>query len=184
MSVCHHRAHAHRVSRDTKKSVSTPLFRVPLEPTNLGKRKPGREARFLVRRRGGASVHLPEGNCCQRYGCHLGGWGNRFASQHGNTMRRTNHADNEVHYMPAMRKAGADNWLCTRARCRVAEALSAHARRNSRAFDARRQFGISERPALRVGDEKIAERLHACHGLEFFRIDEIGVERRRLRLTE
>src|SRR5580693_4836815 len=31
-------------------------------------------------------------------------------------------------------------------------------------------------PALRVGDEKIAERLHARHGLELFGIDEVGVE--------
>src|ERR1700722_15828106 len=39
-------------------------------------------------------------------------------------------------------------------------------------------------PALRVGDEKIAERLHPRHGLELFRIDEIGVERDRLSLAE
>src|SRR5580704_18499747 len=39
-------------------------------------------------------------------------------------------------------------------------------------------------PALRVGDEKIAERLHARHGLELFRIDEVGVERDRLGLAE
>src|ERR1700685_3674460 len=39
-------------------------------------------------------------------------------------------------------------------------------------------------PALRVGDEKIAERLHARYGLELFRIDEVSVERRRLGLAE
>src|ERR1700689_118436 len=34
-----------------------------------------------------------------------------------------------------------------------------------------------EIPALRVGDKKIAKRLDARDGLEFFRIDEVGVER-------
>src|ERR1700731_1507166 len=39
-------------------------------------------------------------------------------------------------------------------------------------------------PALRVGDEKIAERLHARPGLELFGIDEVGVERLGLGLAE
>src|SRR5581483_11464621 len=29
----------------------------------------------------GRRRHLPEGNSCLHYGCHLGGWGNRIASQ-------------------------------------------------------------------------------------------------------
>jgi hypothetical protein len=46
----------------------------------FAQRKPGLTARFSSpawgRRR-----HLPEGNSCLHYGCHLGGWGNRIASQ-------------------------------------------------------------------------------------------------------
>ena len=37
-----------------------------------------------------------------------------------------------------------------------------------------------EIPALRVGHQKVAKRLHARDGLEFFRIDEVGVERDRI----
>ena len=37
-----------------------------------------------------------------------------------------------------------------------------------------------EIPALRVGDQKVAKRLHARDRLEFFRIDEVGVERDRI----
>src|SRR5580704_2418611 len=39
-------------------------------------------------------------------------------------------------------------------------------------------------PALRVGDEEVAERLHARYGLELFGIDEVGVERLRFGFAE
>jgi hypothetical protein len=39
-------------------------------------------------------------------------------------------------------------------------------------------------PTLRVGDQEVAEHLDARHRLEFFRIDEIGVERQRIRFAE
>src|SRR5271168_261131 len=39
-------------------------------------------------------------------------------------------------------------------------------------------------PALRVGDEEIAEGLHACDGLELFGVNEIGVERDRFGFAE
>ena len=41
-----------------------------------------------------------------------------------------------------------------------------------------------EMPALRVGDQKIAEYLDTGDRLEFFRVDEIGVERERLGFAE
>src|SRR6202045_5248669 len=49
---------------------------------------------------------------------------------------------------------------------------------------ARNNGGASEIPALRVGDEKVAERLHARHGLELFGVDEISVEGLGLGLAE
>src|SRR5580700_9764066 len=39
-------------------------------------------------------------------------------------------------------------------------------------------------PALRVGDQEVAKRLHAGHGLELFGIDEIGIERDRFGIAE
>ncbi len=39
-------------------------------------------------------------------------------------------------------------------------------------------------PALRVGDQKVAEYLDARHRLELFRIDKIGVKRERIGLAE
>src|SRR5262249_40867982 len=42
----------------------------------------------------------------------------------------------------------------------------------------------SEIPSLRLADEEVAESLHPGHRLEFFRIDEIGVERDGLGVTE
>jgi len=41
-----------------------------------------------------------------------------------------------------------------------------------------------EMPALRFGDQKVAEHLHPRDGLEFFRINEIGVERDGVGLAE
>src|SRR5262245_14350419 len=41
-----------------------------------------------------------------------------------------------------------------------------------------------EVPALRVGDQKIAEHLNARNRLEFLRIDEIGVHRERVGFAE
>src|SRR5450631_1910812 len=40
--------------------------------------------------------------------------------------------------------------------------------------------GKSEMPALRIGDQKVAEYLDARHRLELFRIDEEGVDRDRV----
>jgi hypothetical protein len=39
-------------------------------------------------------------------------------------------------------------------------------------------------PALGVGDQEIAENLDARHRLEFFRVDEKGIERERVLLAE
>jgi hypothetical protein len=39
-------------------------------------------------------------------------------------------------------------------------------------------------PALRVGDQKVAKYLDARDRLEFFRVDEIGVERERVGFAE
>lgn len=41
-----------------------------------------------------------------------------------------------------------------------------------------------EMPALRVRDEEIAKHLDARDGFQFFRIDEVGVERERLAFAE
>src|SRR5262249_35659374 len=43
---------------------------------------------------------------------------------------------------------------------------------------------ISEMPALRVGDKEVPEHLDARNRFEFFRIDEIGIERERFSFTE
>ena len=48
----------------------------------------------------------------------------------------------------------------------------------------RKRSARSERPALGVADQKIAERLHARHRLQLFRIDEERIERRPLFFAE
>src|SRR5208282_1055142 len=47
-----------------------------------------------------------------------------------------------------------------------------------------RSSGTLEIPALRVGDEKVAKRLHAGDRFELFGIDEIGIERDGIGLGE
>jgi hypothetical protein len=44
--------------------------------------------------------------------------------------------------------------------------------------------GCSGRPALRLAHHEIAEHLHPRHGLQFFRIDEVGIQLDRIRLAE
>ena len=48
----------------------------------------------------------------------------------------------------------------------------------------RRMTAMLEMPALRVGDQEIAEDLDTRHRFEFFRIDEVGVERERVGVAE
>jgi hypothetical protein len=74
----------------------------------------------LVRRRGGADDHLPEGNCCLHCGCHLGGWGNRLASQHNDYESRTRAAQRKalhVSHAKSVRDIGGIYAGYTRTRC-------------------------------------------------------------------
>ena len=54
--------------------------------------------------------------------------------------------------------------------------------RHSSLPDCRR--GASERPALGIRDQEVAENLYACNRFKFFRIDKVGVERERVLLAE
>jgi hypothetical protein len=127
----------------------------------FAQRKPGLAARFSSpawgRRR-----HLPEGNSCLHCGCHLGGWGNRVASQ-----RRD--------YASAMAAAQREASHASHAkRGKIFVPFTQCLGEQQASFRAANGLEI---PALRIGDEKIAERLYARNRLQLLGIDEIRVER-------
>src|SRR5580658_9233078 len=159
------------------------LFRYSPFPIRLArKRKPGPTGPGSVRRRGGADDYLPEGNCCLHCGCHLGGWGNRLASQHHDYARREHDAQrNALHVSHAKRVRGISGIYADYTRVRCGDASRDYAA-NRIAFA--RDERSSEIPALRVGDKKIAKSLHTCDAFKLFRVNKIGIERHSLGLAE
>ena len=82
---------------DSEQRIVTRSLPIRYSPIGLRKKENrARQGPGLVRQRGGADDHLPEGNYCLHCGCHLGGWGNRLASQHAHYARRARDAQREA----------------------------------------------------------------------------------------
>jgi hypothetical protein len=85
----------------------------------------------------------------------------------------------------SMQRAPRDTtrrWACQPCNAGKIIALDVIANSDPPAFA--RLLGALETPALRVGDKKVAKCLDARHGLEFLRIDEVGVKRDRIGVAE
>ena len=131
-------------------------------------------ARPQVRQRGGASESPSRGEELRTGDRQI--WedhGQPHVAQRKSTMQRDTALHNMEAGMPAMRyrpgrpdklRDGCNRFTCHREMRNAAKNLVA--------------------PALSIGDEKVAKCLHACDGLELFRINEIGVERDRLAVGE
>jgi hypothetical protein len=166
------REREHQKIRQPIEALSRPIR----QKRNRARRGPG-----SVRRRGGADDHLPEGNCCLHCGCHLGGWGNRLASQHDDYARCTRDAQRKALHVSHAKNLCAVSgiyagYICTR--------CDRTSQRRARLHRVRAAIKASEIPALRVGDEEIAKSLHARDRFKLFRIDKVGIERHSLGLAE
>src|SRR6185312_16766372 len=104
----------------------------------------------------GRRRHLPEGNSCLHYGCHLGGWGNRIASQR----------DDYASALPAAQRDAPHASHAKGGKVFASFMQPSEARHTPEAGQGRLKI-----PALRLGDQEIAERLNARHRFQLFRID-------------